>query len=288
MDLTIVIVNYNSINLLLNCLTSVKKGLHKSDFTFEIIVVDNASTDNSRRILKWIKQVKTIYNQKNAGFGNACNQGISKAKGKYILLLNPDTQVIDRGIPNLLEYALKFNQGFFGGQLLNNDFTIQPSCGLFFSLPVVFIMLFLQGEKLRITKFTPKTSAVVDWVSGACLLGQKEDFLKVGGFDENIFLYTEEVDLLFRAKQMNLICHYYYGARFIHLGAAISGKETAIINLFKGLQYFYKKHYSKLEWFILTVLLYIKGTIGIVIGIIGLRPGMKKQYKSALQQLSLK
>lgn len=284
MDLSIVIVNYNSLNFLLNCLDSIKRSLRDSRLKYEIIVIDNTSIDNSQKIIKELPGVKMISNKKNVGFGNACNQGIKYALGKFILLLNPDIVVLDRAIEKLIN-LLKGRRGFIGGKLLNQDSTVQPSCGLFFSLPVVATMLFLQGERLRVTKFSPEKTGKVDWVSGACLAGRKSDFLKTGGFDKNIFLYMEEVDLLFRARSKHLPCFFYKDAEFIHYGAAISGRTQAIKNIFKGLIYFYKKHYSARAVLILKFLLYIKAIIGISIGVITFNKKLENQYRLAINYI---
>lgn len=286
MDLTIIIVNHNSYNLLINCLKSVQNSLTKSKLVYEVIVIDNASSNEDKEKMRRLIGVKFIYNDENVGFGRACNQGIIKAKSKFILLLNPDILVLDKAIINLYNFIEEKNKSFAGARLLNYDKSIQPSCGLFFSLPIVFLMLFLKGEQLHLTKFSPNKTKKVDWVSGACLIGRKNDFFKVGNFDEKIFLYTEEVDFLYRAKQQGFSCFFCSDSKFIHIGAAISGKDKAIIHIFRGLLYFYKKHYSYSENIALKLLLDLKAIIGMCVGLITFNKTLIKQYKIAYKTIN--
>ncbi len=284
MDLSIVIVNYNSLKLLLNCLASIELSLQKSKLIYEIIIVDNDSTDESGIKLKSLSRHRIIFNRKNKGFGSACNQGIQRAQGKYILLLNPDITVLNNSIERLVRYKQNHN-GFVGGKLLNLNLSVQASCGLFFSLPVVMAILFLKGEKMNLTKFSPREITKVDWVSGACLLGSKRDFLKIGGFDEQIFLYTEEVDLLYRAKKLGINCYYYNQAEFIHIGAAISGREKAVANIYKGLVYFYQKHFSKIDLALLRLILSGKAIMGIILGLVTFNKRLTHRYQIALKYI---
>lgn len=286
MDLTIIIVNHKSYKFLVTCIKSIRESLKTSKLEYEIIVVDNASKKNEQENIKKIVGIKIMFNKKNIGFGRACNQGIIEAQGNFVLLLNPDIIVLNNAINNLFNFIKEKNNCFVGARLLNKDNSIQPSCGLFFTIPIVFAMLFLKGEQLGITKFSPTKTKKVDWVSGACLMGRKKDFLKVGNFDEKIFLYTEEVDFLFRARFCGFSCYFYREAQFIHFGAAITGAENAVVNIFKGLLYFYKKHYSFLENFILRLLLNLKALMGILVGLILFRKETIKQYETAFKLIN--
>lgn len=286
MDLSIIIVNYNSINYLLDCLKSIKKSLIKCKFKYEVIVIDNASEKRDFSKIKEIMPLKIIFNKSNIGFAKACNQGIDKAIGEYILLLNPDTIVLDKSIEKLLNFIKEKKDIFAGGRLLNSDLTRQPSCGVFYNLLAVFFLLFLKGEKLGITKSSPFVSKKVDWVSAACLIARKKDFLKVGGFDEKVFLYMEDVDLLFRAKTKNLSCYFFPNASFIHYGAVISGRENSAVNIYSGLVYFYNKHYNRSANLILIFLLYLKAYLLIFIGLISFNSKLVKGYKLALKSIN--
>ncbi len=286
MNLSIIIVNYNSINYLLDCLKSIKKSLIKCKYKYEVIVIDNASENTSFANIKKIMPLKIILNKNNIGFAKACNQGIYKAIGEYILLLNPDTIVLDNSIEKLLNFVKGKKDIFAGGKLLNTDLTNQASCGVFYNLLAVFFLLFLRGEKLGITKFSPMVSQKVDWVSAACLIGRNKNFLKVGGFDEKIFLYMEDVDLLFRARSKNMSCYFFSGASFIHYGAVISGRENSTINTYSGLVYFYNKHYNRMANLILIFLLYLKAYLLIFIGLTSFNSKLVKGYKLALRSIN--
>lgn len=281
MDLTIVIVNYNSFRLLEQCLKSIRTSLADSQVTYEVIIVDNSP---SKETINTTNQdyLRIIRNKINTGFGAGCNRGIKAAQGRYVLLLNPDIQVIDQSIMKLLRFIQNKNRCFAGGQLLNTDLSKQPSCGLFFNLMTIFIMLFLKGEQLRITKYSPQTTRRVDWLSGACLLGKKADFLGLDGFDEKIFLYTEEVDLLYRAMKNGFSCYFYPEASFIHQGAATTGLDKATENIYKGLIYFYKKHYSGPDLLILKSFLYLKAVISIIISLLTGNQILRSRYIKAL------
>lgn len=285
MELSIVIINYNSLKYLLNCLDSIKQSLRNCQLIYEIIIIDNRSNKGDIVYLTKLQEYKLIFNRNNLGFAKACNQGIKQAKGKYILFLNPDIIVLNRAIEKLL-YFKKKHLGFAGGKLLNKNLSNQPSCGKFFSLPVVFTMLFLKGERINLTKFTAHKISKVDWVSGACLLGLKSDFIRVGGFDENIFLYMEDVDFLFRARKLGIDCYFNNKARFIHYGSVTSGGKQAVLSIYKGLIYYYKKHYTTFELIILKIILATKAIIGILLGLVILDNKRVKNYRVALKSIN--
>lgn len=273
-DLSIIIVSYNTKDITKQALDSINRSLINSKIKYEIIVVDNDSHDGSKQMLKKYSKNKlnhTIYIQTNAnlGFGKGNNLGVKKSKGKYILLINSDTIVLNRAIEKLF-YFYKENEKtvhFLGPKLINKDLTPQPSAAYFFTLPVVFAALFLKGDYWGLTRFSPNKFCQVDWVSGACILTKKSYYNKLGGFDKNIFMYMEEVDLLYRARKLGLKTYFYNKAQIIHLGSASSGGKTfPILQVYKGFIFFYKKHYAKLSLFILYGLLKLKAAIAYLIG----------------------
>ncbi len=268
MDLTIIIPSFNTKDLLDQCLSSIDTSLKGSALTYEVIVVDNASTDGSIQLLNTkYKRVIKILNDKNIGYGKANNLGIQKAKGNHILLLNSDIEVLDNAIGKLYEFGADKPKAFIGGKLLNTDKTPQSSCGPFYTLPVVAIMLFLKGDTLGITRSSPDRITYTDWVSGACLFAAKSAFLDVGLFDESIFMYMEEIDLLYRARKKGYGTFFYPDARFIHVGAASSGsKKQPVLNIYRGLLYFYTKHRTIIEKQVLQCLLWVKAVISVIIG----------------------
>lgn len=268
MDLSIIIPSYNTKDLLERCLDSVFESTKKSTFSVETIVVDNGSTDGSIDLVKKkFPQVKIIKNESNIGYGKANNQAIKQAKGRYILLLNSDIKALGDAISWLYSFASNQPHCFAGGKLLNEDLSAQPSCGPGYNLLVVFVMLFLRGDKLRITRYSPREVTQVDWVSGACLIGAKEAFLDVGLFDEGIFMYMEEIEFLYRAQKKGYTSVFYPKARFVHTGAASSSNQkTPVINIYRGLLYFYEKHRSIIEQWALRLLLISKAFLAITVG----------------------
>ncbi|MBI4225510.1 glycosyltransferase family 2 protein, partial [Candidatus Roizmanbacteria bacterium] len=257
-DLSIIIVSYNTKDITKNCIESILNSLKKTRNQAEIIVIDNGSTDGSLENIKYqISNSKNTYqksnitfklieNKENLGFGKANNQGVNVAESDYIIFLNSDILVLDDAINNLYTFYRQNENtiNFLGGKLLNEDLTPQPSCGPFYSLLITFIALFLRGDYLGFTRYSPKQAKEVDWVSGACILTKKQYLKSIKGFDENIFMYMDEIDLLYRAKKQGYRVFFYPKAEFIHLGSASSGeRKYPILQVFKGLSYFYKKHH---------------------------------------------
>lgn len=273
-DLSVVIVSYNTKKITKDCLASIKRSLTGTKIKYEIVVVDNGSRDGSGELLEKLSKDRTnclIYKQtgENLGFGKGNNLGVKMANGKYILLLNSDTMVLNRAIEKLFEYYSEHEKEvhFLGAKLLNFDLSPQPSAGRFFSLPVVFATLLLKGDYWGLTRSSPNRFTQVDWISGACIMTTKKIFQKTGGFDEDIFMYMEEVDLLYRAKKSGLNTFFYPDAQIIHLGSASSnGKTFPILQVYRGFLFFYKKHYSLLALLGLRLILKIKATIAYLIG----------------------
>ena len=272
-ELSIILLSYNTAALTKQTIESILTSLHSAQFKYEIIVFDNASQDKSVDLIKNIaeknSQVRCIPHTKNLGFSKGNNAAVKLARGIYILFLNSDIIVKDDAISKLLGYYKQNQQTvhFAGGKLFNKDGSAQPSVGPFYSLPVIFCALFLKGDYWGLTRQSPDRIKRIDWVSGACILTTKKCFHTVGGFDENIFMYMDEIDLLFRAKKINLNTFFYPYAPFVHLGSASSeGKTYPILQVYKGFLYFYKKHYSPLAVSLLKGMLQLKALIAIWIG----------------------
>lgn len=289
LDLSIVIVSYNTKKILNDCLTSIKRSLTASPIKYEIIVVDNGSTDGSQQLLGVLaKNPKNnlIYKEskKNLGFGRGTNLGVSLARGKYVLLLNSDVIVLNRSIEKLYRFYLKNEKiiSFLGPKLYNQDLTPQTSVCRFFTLPVVFATLLLKGDYWGLTRSSPNKFCQVEWITGACIITTKKIYQGLGGFDEDIFMYMEEVDLLYRAKKMGLNAFFYPNSQMIHLGSASSnGRTYPILQVYKGFLFFYKKHYSNLSLFFLKIILKIKALISFLIGRINGNHYLSKTYEQA-------
>jgi GT2 family glycosyltransferase len=293
-DLSIIIISYNTEKITIDCLKSIIESLKNSSLKYEIIVVDNASKDNSVSSVKKLKseiknrnlKINLIENKENIGFGPANNQAAKIAKSDYLLFINSDTIVLNASIEKLYNFYKQNEKlfNFLGGKLLNKDGTSQPSCGPMYTLPMIFAHLFLRGDYWGITRYSPNKTKEVDWISGACILTKKEYFEKLGGFDEKIFMYMEEIDLFYRAKKRGFKVFFYPEAQFIHLGSRSSGGRTyPIIQVYHGLIYFYKKHYPRLSIFLLKIMLKLKALVAITIGKITKNNYLIKTYEEAYQ-----
>jgi len=282
MDLSIIILSFNTKNLLDDCLDSVfqqTKGIK-----FEVLVVDNHSTDGSGEMVKKkFPQVKLISNQKNLGFAQANNQGMKKAQGKYLLLLNSDTKVKGSALKKLVSLAEeKRNLGIAGPKLLNLDETPQPSTGPFYTLPVTCFSLFRGDRYLRHAYSQEKA---VDWLYGACFLIKRELIDKIGFLDEKFFMYVEEMEFCFRAKKAGFQVYYFPQAEVYHLerGSSPEGKQKAIWGIYQGLIYFYQKHFAPWQLAVLKLLLRVKAILVWVIGWLTNNQELKETYAKAFK-----
>ena len=296
--LSIIIVSYNTKKITQNCLNSILKETDIKKFPLEIIVVDNNSKDSSQEMLKRFKKknesenlkITLLFEKENLGFAKANNKAVKISKSDYILLLNSDIIVLDQAIEKLYKYFKKNEQkcDFVGGKLLNKDLSPQPSCGPYYSLPVIFAALFLKGDYWGLTRYSPDKPKKVDWISGACILTKKQTFLKLNGFDEKIFMYMEEIDFFYRAKKRGYKVYIYPQARFIHLGSASSqGKTYPILQVYKGFLFLYKKHHKKISLKTLKLLLNLKANIALFIGKITNNKYLLKTYEKAKELVKL-
>jgi len=273
------------------CLNSIasqyEKELEKKEI--EIIVVDNNSSDGSpseiSNLKSQISNLKLIKNKENVGFAKGCNIGANAAEGEYILFLNSDTQVLDKGFLSMVDFLDKNpNVAILGGKLENNDGSIQPSAGKFYSLPNLMIML-LGLERLGFLRSSPDEIKRVDWVSGACMMFRKSTFEKLSGFDEKLFMYMEDMEICFRAQKLGFATYFYPTLRLTHKSLGSSSRTFAIINIYKGILHFYSRHKSYLEYLLAKTLLVIKAEILIIIGFLTFNSELKERYKKAISYI---
>lgn len=291
-DLSIIIVSFNTKEITKKCIDSIYVSLKKTPLQFEIIAIDNNSHDGSQQLLKQYKKQKNnfiyIQTNDNLGFGKSNNQAVNDAKGTYILLLNSDTIVVKDAINKLYNFITSRDDvDFAGAKLLNIDETEQPSAGPLFSLPVIFGFLFLKGDHIGLTRYSPKQTIQVGWISGACIICKKDTYHTIQGFDEKIFMYMEEVEMFYRAKKKNLSVWFYPEAKIIHLGSASSNKTYPILQAFRGFLYLYKKHYSSLELYILQSMLKLKSIISISIGQLTNNRYLIETYKQSYEMAAM-
>lgn len=279
---SIVILSYKTKNLLKDCLDSLFNILKGVDY--EVIVVDNSSKDGSvEMVKKTFPKVRVLENGSNVGFSKGNNIGAKNAKGDYLLFLNSDTQVLDNGIKEMVGYLDKNEEaGIIGGLLVDNKGKPARSYGKFYNLFNVFLML-LFGERQELGRVSHKNLASVDWVSGGFMMVRASLFNKLDGFDEDFFMYIEDVEFCLRAKKMGFKVYFSPDAKVRHIGQGSSNRAFAIMHIYKGLLHLYKKHRSSAEYGIVKGLLVGKAIIAIIIGIITGDKYLRETYKSALK-----
>ena len=279
-SVSIVILSWNTKSILRDCLKSLKDS-------YEIIVVDNGSTDGSPQMVqKEFPKVRLIKNQKNLGFGAGNNQGMREAQGKYILLLNSDTIVKNKAPLKMAKFLEENHQvGVVGCKLLNPDGSPQPSAGPFPNLWVSFIMLFAEHWLGDLVRSSFPGVKEVDWVMGAALMISRKVFTEVGPMDEGLFMYMDEVEWCYRIKKAGFKVMFYPGAEIIHLfgGSSQTGRKDPILNIYRGLLYFYRKHYPSWQLPILKTMLKLKAAGALVIGYLTGNRYLKQTYAEALK-----
>ncbi len=278
-DLSIVIVSWNVRKLLEDCLNSLYKS--KQNIIFEVIVVDNASQDGSAEMVRdKFPQVKLITNQINQGFARACNQGARISQGDFLLFLNDDTEIFDFTLDRCLDfYKTHQDLGVLGCSIKNKDLTQQPSVRRFpklFDQTVILLKLHNFFPKL-IKKylcfdFDYRNTQEVEQVMGAFFLTKKNVFNKLQGFDENYFIWYEEVDYCFRVKNvLGLKIVYFADAEIIHFGGASfkqlrAWPEQKLLN--RSLRYFFYKNRPYYQYYIILLLLpismFLSGLVGLL------------------------
>ena len=254
-DLSIIIVNWNTRELLRECLNSVEHTI--DDLEYEVIVADNGSSDGSvEMVSQAFPHAILLRNTENRGFAAANNQGIAISRGRHILLLNSDAQLLPRTASQLVGYLDSHpHVGIVGPQVLNGDHTYQ---GSYASFPT------FTGEVLLLTGLArfvyPPTypspgpedcryEKSVDWVSGACLLARRAAVEAVGELDEEYFMYSEETDWCYRMKQAGWDVAFLPSARALHKSGSSSMRvpERRRTQIYRSKWLFMLKHQGRLK-----------------------------------------
>lgn len=299
MDLSIVIASFNTKDLLVSCLNSIKK--YTKGISYEIIVVDNASVDDSVSAVRELR-AKLIENKKNLGFAAANNQGSKAASGEFLLFLNTDTLIEDNVLGEMVTRMRKSPKvGVSTCSLKNKDGSFQATGGFFPSLIRVFSWMTIQDFPFVdsfIKPFHPfhsksffnkgesfyKMPRQLDWVTGAFLLTRRGIIKKAGGWDEKYFMYVEEVDLCYKIKKLGYEVWYWPFKSIIHLGGASSkASKFSLLAEYSGIKRFYKKFYPRWQYPIVRALLKI-GALGRIV-LFGILEGREsaKTYAEAFK-----
>lgn len=234
-ELSIIIVNWNSLGYVLPCIESIYR--HLSAVSFEVIVVDNASPEGGlNRIGEAFPLVRVIPSTTNLGFAGANNLGFAYARGEYVLLLNPDTLVIGSALTLMLEQLHTApDAGIVGCTLLNSDLSLSTTSIQAF--PTILNQV-LTAEKLRVMfpscplwKLAPlfrgnSTPVKVDVIPGACMMLRRDVFSRVGGLTEDYFMYGEDIDLNFKVAGLGLARYYVGAGQIVHHGGKSSTQKV--------------------------------------------------------------
>ena len=272
-DLSIIIVSYNVSGFLQNCLKSIIAA--KIDHVFEIIIVDNNSTDESSSLIRReFPAITWLQNVKNLGFAAANNQGINQSKGQFILLLNPDTEVSSGAIEALLQVMLDDpSVGACGSKLVNPDGSLQLSCYPFPTLGNEIIRLHHLEKLFPLTQYPmdqwdKSFTYPVDNIQGASLLLRKSALNEVGLLDESFFVYTEEVDLNYRLKKAGWKNVYVPNSVVVHFGGQSTkqNKTEMFLELYKTKIQFFRKHYGATKTTLYKIMLFETSLLRIFIG----------------------
>jgi GT2 family glycosyltransferase len=265
MDVSIVIVNWNTRDIVRNCLCSTYGQTKNVDF--EVIVIDNASMDGSAKMVQTeFPQVNLIKNSNNVGFAAACNQGIAISKGKYVLLLNSDIVILDNAIAKAFTFAETHPEAaVVGCRVLNPDKTVQQTCFMFPSLLNMLLStthlhkLFSSSGffgREYMTWWDRDDVRQVDCVTGCFMLVRQNAIKDVGTLDERFFMYGEETDWCYRFKKAGWVTLFTPGAEIVHLDCA-SSKQIAdkmFLQLRGSISFFFKKHKTFPEYIMCCIL----------------------------------
>lgn len=257
MQVSIIIVNYNTRELTINCIESIYK--YTEEIEFEIIVVDNASSDESiLAITEKFPQVNIIEAGSNLGFGRANNLGVKNALGEYLFFLNSDTVLIENSVEILLRHYKYFestNQkiGILGAILIDSTGKVASLGG---DLPTAISHIYINFKKLASKTYntgkkidTKKKIYQVGMVSGADMFIRRETFERIQGFDKEIFLYYEDTDLNKRLKDLGYYHFIDTTTKIVHFeggSAKMSHWKRSVIH--ESQNYFFKKHSNKLTY----------------------------------------
>lgn len=276
MTLSIIMVNYNAPRLTEQAIESV--FCTRPEVTYEIILVENGNELVSK--YEGVKQIKSFH-IKNSGFGHACNFGARQAAGEYLLFLNNDTVMQPHTLDKSVGYLRKRPEiGIMGVRITLPDGALDHGCKRGFPTPFAAFCYFSKLDKLfphsarcgayRQTTIKESDISRVDAVSGAYLMIPRKLFIQIGGFDEQFFMYGEDIDLCYRVKQKGFEVIYFGEASITHLkgqSGLRSGSRAVVAAFYEAMTIFYRKHYfEKYPWIVsMLVLTAIKMKRGIAL-----------------------
>ncbi len=250
---SIIYVYYNTPDEIIRSIASIPNAVEK--FTYEIIIINNLSPRPVPNQLTKIKYIQIINNNENKGYGGALNQGAKIAKGKYLLLVNPDTIFLKSSIRDLItKISQDSNIGIIGPQFLDQDKNVSiTGTGIPILPDAMFALSVLHkifprnfySNRFNLSQFDRYKESEIPVICGACMLMKKSFFEEIHGFDEQFFMYFEESDLCYRIKKAGKNILYYPKAKVIHLGGRSSNDKLWIRKVFEESRYkFFKKYHN--------------------------------------------
>jgi GT2 family glycosyltransferase len=265
-ELSVIIVNWNTRNLLAQCLRLVYDTI--TSLEFEVFVVDNASQDDSVAMVKRLfPQVRLLENEENVGFARANNQALQDSRGRYVLLLNTDTFVREGTIEQMVAFMDAHpDAGVAGCRLYYPNGKLQPSCSSFPSLSTEFYLLTSLDRLLARSPIFGRywmtcrdfnSVREVDVVMGAFMIVRRQAIEKAGLLDETFFMYSEEVDWCYRIRRNGWKIYYVPHAEATHIwGGSVQHNEAEmVVEMYKSRTAFFRKHYGSLSAWLLKLLL---------------------------------
>jgi GT2 family glycosyltransferase len=250
MDLSVIIVSYNVRYFLEQCILSVLAA--SKNIQTEIIVVDNNSTDDTCEIIQNnYTEITLIKNKENVGFSTANNQGVAIAKGKYVLILNPDTIVAEDTFDKILNFAISEPKlGILGVKLIDGSGKFLRESKRAIPTPLVAFKKLFGNSKTGSTYYASflneNQSGSVAILVGAFMFLKKEVYNKLNGFDSSFFMYGEDIDFSLRALKKGFVNYYFAQTQVIHFKGESTQKNTVYLTYFKrAMQLFYAKHFKK-------------------------------------------
>lgn len=263
MNVSIIIINYNTTNYVKNCIESILT--HTSEKEYEIIVVDNNSSDNNLYLLENIfKDVKFYYKNENDGFGAGCNYGAARSSGNYLFFMNPDVCLVNDIVKELLDFMEMSNKtGVCSALIMGMDKEYQYCFNDFPSIGWELLELsgYYSNKKVKKNIYKVKDrgekglSTEIDWAIGACLFIRREVFEEVKGFNEDYFLYYEDTDLQKKIKNIGYRVVMLGHQKVLHLGkSSIENSENGSVIYFSNMHKSKLIYYSLHKGFLYTLI----------------------------------
>jgi len=285
LDLSIIIVSFNSLEFIKNCIRSIYKyldtGKGNGGLSWEIVISDNGSKDGSVEFIRGMisemdnSAIRFIELEENQGFSKAANAGAEASNGEFLLFLNPDTELCEKGLEKLINFYSENSSiekiGAAGASIINRDGSLQYSCRAFPTLALQFYDAFFLSKLFKKSKrfgayfmtwWDHDSTAAVDWISGAFMLIKKNIFIEAGRFSEAYFMYSEDTDLCLALSKTGYRNYYYAGYSIKHLDAAVASRNMALreAQVWKSRKIYFAKNHGWFHGQVLSIL-YFKYTL---------------------------